>query len=275
MNKEPKTTENINKDYLLNIASELIELAYDILQTCQNKTESERQLNHLITSFHFRRSLEMFESFIILIKEERIIDASLLLRSLVNLAIDDSYLNDNKSLNRGIIALKYMFDGEKTFLKHLKINQRRLPLNIIIKRGSDFLNKLMSNPKLQMIENILGKQKWELPNIEDRAGECRLGPELSGIYHMLYRFLCNIEHHSFHFGIHYTDTFKIEPLKLPDFQHEYNLNPDEFLLLFCKIFCGILNSFCEVFEISEYDEALEDFINKLVDLSDLLHSPIH
>ena len=104
-------SESLNK--LIETSLKMIETAKGMLQSCQLKKSKVYSTSRFVVSFFLRRSWEMFESFLILIKENRIIDSAVLLRSLLEMGISLGYIfaKDADETENEIRALTYQLDS--------------------------------------------------------------------------------------------------------------------------------------------------------------------
>ena len=110
-------SDNLNT--LIETSYEMIETTKCMLQSCQLKKKKVYSTSRFVVSFFLRRSWEMFESFLILIKENRIIDSAVLLRSLLEMGISLGYIfaKDVDETENEIRALTYQLDGDRHQLK--------------------------------------------------------------------------------------------------------------------------------------------------------------
>ena len=86
------TNEKSRLGELYEACDKLIGLAKEMLGTCCLKKEKVKSYSRTLVSFYFRRSWEMLESFVVLIKANRLVDAALLLRSQCDMAISLGYM---------------------------------------------------------------------------------------------------------------------------------------------------------------------------------------
>ena len=150
-----------------------------------------------------------------------------------------------------------MLDGNKQQLKLTNSNLegfKEFDSNIEARR--DELQE-----KKRVIEGVLkdkyGKEKWDLPKIEQRAIMSKYDV-LRSVYNQSYRDLSNIEHHSMLFGQHYVDSEDCEPIeKINHLEHYSQLKPSVSLFLFRIIFIEILVVFNIEFQL-KWDEKLAE-----------------
>lgn len=250
-------SNSLNK--LIKTSYKMIDIAKGMLQSCHLKKNKVYSDSRFVVSFFLRRSWEMFESFLILIKENRIIDSAVLLRSFNEMGINLGYIfaKDIEEPEKEIRALTYMLDGNRQQLKLTNSNLegfKEYESNIETRR--DELKE-----QIRMIESVLkdkyGKEEWDLPKIEQRAimSKCDV---LRNVYNQSYRDLSNIEHHSILFGQHYMDSKKCEPIEeIHHLEHFPQFKPAVSLFLFRSIFIEILSVFNDEFQL-KWDEKLAE-----------------
>ncbi len=104
-------SENLNR--LIETSHEMIDVAYGMIQSCHLKKKKVFSESRFVVSFFLRRALEIFESFLILIKENRIIDSAVLLRSLCDMGISLGYIfaKNIDDKEKEIRASKYLLEG--------------------------------------------------------------------------------------------------------------------------------------------------------------------
>ena len=237
---------------LYEACNKLNELAEKMLETCCLKKEKIKSYGRVIVSFYFRRSWEMFESFIILIRTGRLVDAALLLRSLCDMAINLGYMTADPN-KKEIRVMRLMLEGNRAQLKLINTNLeafKELDSKIEARR-----NELKEN--LEKIEAEWKKEyqeeNWELPPIDQRAQKA--GVAVFNYYNIVYRPYSNIEHHNIFFGQDYVDEEKCEPIgKLEKITKSSVFRPDITLYMFKGLFLVILSKFNKEFQLKWGDE---------------------
>lgn len=241
-----KSTNNIVND-LLSSCKGLIYLAEQMLKSCQIKKQKVHSYSRYIVSFFFRRSLQMLQSFVILIKEHRLVDGAVLLRSLCNMAIDLAYITVNPK-RKEIKALKYMLKGETDQQKLLEDNYdviKELDSNIDSRRTE--IEKNIKNIKSELTKKYK-ITKWGLSPIKKRAEDS--GKIVFNYYTQVYGYYSNIEHHSIFFGNYYVDWDKCEPREnLEEIESSVFFRPEIILYLFRGLFLVILSKFNKEFQL--------------------------
>lgn len=193
----------------------------------------------------------MFESFIMLVKETRIIDSAILLRSALEMGFSLGYVfakGINEKENE-IRALVYLLDGERQQLKLIDSNLegfKEYDCNLEVRRNE---LKEQINRMEEILKEIYKRKDWHLPSIQERV---RLSNSevLKKAYNQSYRDLSNIEHHSILFGNHYVDEKECEPIvNIDHLQHYPQLKPSVCLFLLRIVFIEILSVFNDVFNL--------------------------
>lgn len=257
-------TENLRM--LIETSYRMIELAKKMLCSCKQKKGKVYSESRIVISYFLRRSWEMFESFIILVKEERIIDSAVLLRSLLEMGFSLGYIfsKDTNEKENEIRALIYHLDGDRQQLKLINSNLegfKEFDPEIEVRR-----NEIKEQIKKMegLLQNKYKRDDWSLPTIEERV-KLSKSEVLKSAYNQSYRDLSNIEHHSMLFGQHYVDDEECEPVQLINhLKHYSQLKPSVSLFLFRIVFIEILDVFNQVFKIDWEEKILE--IRKLQDV---------
>jgi len=245
-------SNKINK--LVDTCNELIELVKQMLQDCQSKEQKVPSPYRGIVSFYFRRSWEMFESFIILIKNNRLVDATLLLRSLCNMFIDLVYISVDPT-TKELKLLKYMLEIKRNQLTLINANLDNLKAsnnNIELKR--DELNTDIKKIEAELKSKYPKEKSWELLPMADRARKAGTTPFM--LYNRAYRYYSNVEHHNVLFGQDYVDEDKCEPVSHPEEEIKKItiFQPEVILHLFSQLYIVILKEFNEEFQLKYNDE---------------------
>ena len=250
---------------LVETSKKMIRVADDLLQACHRKEKKVSSQTRYVISFFLRRSWEMFDSFLYLVKENRIIDAALLLRSLWEMGISLGYIfakdiNETESEKR---ALRYLLDGDRQQLKLINSNLDGFKeFDPQIEKRRDILKERINEMEGYFREKY-NEDNWELPCIEQRSNLSNY-EVLRNAYNQAYRGLSNIEHHSYFFGDQYVDSEKCEPIKDPDhlkLYPQYKLEVS--LFQFRLIFIEFLNVFNREFLLG-YEKQIDE-LRKLQD----------
>jgi hypothetical protein len=230
----------------------MIELAKCMLHSCQLKKDKVYSESRFVVSFFLRRSWEMFESLIILIKAERIIDSALLLRSQLEMGFTLGYIfakeideNENE-----IRALIFHLDGNRQQLKLINSNLEGFKeFDPNIEKRRDELKKQIDEMK-KILRDRYKREDWNFPIIEERAKQSG-SDVLKNAYNQSYRDLSNIEHHSMLFGEHYVNEKECEPIEnINHLEHYSQLKLSVSLFLFRIVFIEIINVFNQVFRLN-------------------------
>lgn len=250
-------TENLVK--LIETSNKMIDVARGMQLACQRKKMKVYSHSRFVVSFFLRRAWEMFESFLILIKENRIIDSALLLRSLLEMGISLGYIfaADIDEAKNDKRALRYLLDGDKQQLKLINSNLDGFKeFDPNIEKRKDKLKgqiKTMENA----FRDKFGDDNWDLPCIEQRA-KLSKSTILQNAYNQSYRDLSNIEHHSFLFGQHYVDSEECEPKKeINHLEQHPQFKLAVSLFLFRIVFVEILSVFNDVFRLKWTEQIAE------------------
>ncbi|MFX1532808.1 MAG: DUF5677 domain-containing protein [Promethearchaeota archaeon] len=253
-------TSSINQLY--KACEESIELAEQILQDCHSKEKKVLSPYRGVVSFYFRRSWEILESFVILIKNNRLVDATLLLRSFCNMFIDLVYISAEPA-TKELKLLKYMLERDRNQLKLINTNLDDLKkLDSDIGLRKDKLEKNIKEVEEELKSKYPKEKSWELPCIADRAYKAGKTPFM--LYNMAYRPYSNVEHNNVLFGENYVDEDKCEPKSSPEQGIEKSpfFQPKVTLQLLSQLFLEILKKFNEEFQL-DYEGKIVEMMEKV------------
>lgn len=236
-------------DKLVLTSQVIVEEVKRMLVACCRKDKKVFSYPRVVVSFFLRRSLELFESLLVLIRENRIIDSALLLRSILELGMSFGYIfavgeTDTENEKR---ALKYLLDGDRQQLKMINNNLDGFrEFDPSIEKRKDELKRQIEGME-EAFRKKYQDERWELPSIEERAQKSK-SKTLKDIYNQSYRDLSSIEHHNYLFGRHYVDEDNCEPKIELDLLKEYSqLRPEITLLLFRMVFIELASGFNDIF----------------------------
>ena len=82
--------------FLYKYSEKIIELAHSMYSSCIRKKNKRRTNYRLVLSSYLARAFEIFESILLLVRDNRITDAGVLLRSLTNLLINLRYIEKDR-----------------------------------------------------------------------------------------------------------------------------------------------------------------------------------
>lgn len=238
-------------------SKKMIKQGKEMLNSCHQRKEKAYSETGFVISFFLRRSWEMFESLLILVKKERIIDSALLLRSQLEMGFTLGYIfakgldnNENE-----IRAMVFHLDGNRQQLKLLNSNLEGFrEFDPDIGKRQDDLKRQIRFME-EVLENKYAREDWTLPSIEERQ-KLSGSDVLKRAYNLSYRDLSNIEHHSMLFGEHYVNEKECEPKeRIEHLKHFSQLKLPVCLYLFRAVFIEILNEFNQVYKL-DMDEII-------------------
>ena len=190
-----------------------IETAKEMIKSCKRKRAKVISYSRYIASFFILRAIELFESFLILIQADKKVDSVVLLRSLLNMAIDLGWILDTDKRAKEIRATTYLLSGD---YEQKKILQKNL---VEFKKHYPDMNPRLDEleTNIKKMEDYLSEKykisKWKMPNIYERAKI--VGGTALNFYNQVYTYYSNIEHHSYLFGRAYVDEKNCEPIDKP------------------------------------------------------------
>ncbi len=239
-------SNNLGK--MIKTCKEFIALAKEMLQSCQLKANKVHSDSRKIASFFFKRSWEMFESILILIEKNRIVDSAILLRSLCNISILAEYVLKDQKLKE-IRSNSYILEAEKERKKLLNKNVSELKkFRPDIDKRIAKLKSNVSNLKADWT-NKHGNKSWDLPSISKMAKET--GPRVQKYYNQVYSYYSSVEHHNLFFGESYIDMDTCEPIETPEeIEKSVLFRPEMILFLSRGLFLEILKHFNSEFKLN-------------------------
>jgi hypothetical protein len=230
---------------LLTTSFKFIDVAKKMVHTCILKKNKKRSYSRYVISFFFRRAIEMFESFIVLIQENKLADSAMLLRSFIEMGINTGFIFESKD-KKEMNALRYILNGSKAQKKILEENIDSFrEIGLDVQPRLDKIKKQIEEGKKRFKADF-PDDKAELPSIEQRAEDS--GSEvLKKAYNQLYRYFCNIEHHNTWFGRDYVDEKEFSPEEM--IKGEFGFAPELNLWTFRSIFNVIMKIFNDEFNL--------------------------
>lgn len=244
-------SESLTK--MIDTSYELLHLSNEVMHSCRLKKHKKSSAHRLIISFFLRRSQESFDAFLALLKEGRVVDASLLLRCYTEMGINAGYIF-NEEENKELRSLQYIIEGDSSQLRLINGNMegfKEFDQNIENRR--DHLKKSIEAAKNDFKEKY-PNEKPELPPLKQRAKTSGISI-LDKFYNQTYRYYSNIEHSTMHFGRDYIDENECEPLEhIEEIDKSSLFKPGVLLYLFRIIFIEILKTFNSEFHLDWAEE---------------------
>lgn len=236
---------------MVRTSEEYLRVANDMMASCRRKEKKRHSYCRLVISFFCSRAVELTGSFLVLIKENRLPDAGMLLRSFWEMGINTDYIfsdNETKEIN----SLKYVLEEQRTKIKLLERNRDEFEADgLEVERRLTDAKKEEEKTKRDITEKY-GDVDLRWPRIYERAKSSQ-NWVIKQAYNMAYTYLCSIEHHDMAFGQNYLDVDNCEPFKVPNVPTL--LRPDVNLVMWRSILLVVLKTFNEEFEL-KWDEAL-------------------
>jgi hypothetical protein len=243
----------------------LLRLANSVNDSCFRKQQKVKSNFRLVLSAYFARSFEIFESIILLIKNDRVTDAGVLLRSLANLIINLGYIDKNREER----ATLFLADGATQHLKLYKKSKNFFNSIGKSKEVEDYIRHY-ENEKNKLSRIILLKYPhatpWDDIKIIEKA---KATQELRYVYDLLYSDLSRFEHHDFSASRVYVDPDTCNPiLKRGGHRHSPVLNHKNILILSNIIFGIVLELFNGEYQL-KWKEKIDEMAKKLAILGGL------
>jgi hypothetical protein len=242
---------------LIQHSNEMIELAHNIYDSCTRKRNKVKSHYRFILSAYFARSLELFESIILLIQNNRVTDAGVLLRSFSNLIMNLVYIDKDKEKRATLLLFDYatqqlkLYKKSKEFADSIGKSQEAARYIQHYEREKNKLSRLIQ-------EKYPGVQPWDKITILDKA---KVNQEMQYIYDLIYADLSRFEHHDFTASYAYVDPDTCNPiLKLGAHRTSPLMNQTK-IICFANNFLGIVVEFFNI----EYK------LNWKVKIDEMLH----
>lgn len=233
---------------------EFIETANEMMKSCRLKERKKFSNSRLVISFYLKRAVELTESFLTLLRADKLADSGVLLRSFWEMGINTDFIfSDSKTKETN--AIRFLLDEQQQKIRLVKKNKNEFRAGGL--RVEERLAELIKD-KEKMI-SFFSKQyegkNWEWPHISERAANSKQWV-IHQAYNQIYAYLCNIEHHDMHLGNNYVDVKRCEPLK--KIKPEPLLRPDVNIVMLRSILIVIMKTFNGEFRLKWLDK-----LNKL------------
>lgn len=224
---------------------EFIDTANKMIVSCRLKDKMHFSNSRLVISFYIKRAVELSESFLILLKNNRLADSAVLLRSFWEMGINTDYIfSDQKT--KEVNAIKFL------------LNEYRGKINILTNNRKEFeavginIEEALAKATKQYEESkdFFSRQHktddWYWPKIFQRAKDSKSWV-IQQAYYQVYAYICNIDHHDMAFGKDYVDAEECKPLK--DIKMVPLLRPEVNLFMCRSILLVIMSTFNEEFSL--------------------------
>jgi hypothetical protein len=232
-------------DQMIATAYEFIESAKKMMESCRLKDKKHHSDSRLVISFYIKRAVELSESFLILLKDNRLADSAVLLRSFWEMGINTDFIfSDQKK--KEVNAIKFLLNEYRGKINILKYNRKEFEATGI--NVEEELAKITAEyEKMKDFFSIKYKtDDWNWPKIFRRAMDSKSWV-IQQAYNQVYAYTCNIEHHDISFGKNYVDVEVCQPFK--DIKMVSLLRPDVNLFMCRSILLVIMSTFNEEFSL--------------------------
>jgi hypothetical protein len=238
-------------DRMIATGCEFVELANKMMKSCRQKDKKVRTYSRAVMSFFMSRAVEGFESFLLLLVNNRRADAAVLLRSFCEMGINTAYIYWDPKL-KDLRTMQFLLNESKEVIRTLNKNRDELRQDghkvdeRIAKKQSG-----LDGMKTDFTKQFPGGD-WEWPFIDKRV-KLLNDAVIRSMYYQAYAFTSNVEHHNMFFGRDYIDLNKFEPAKVVELSPI--LGPELNLIIFRSILLVIMKAFNSEFQL-KWDEAL-------------------
>lgn len=230
-------------DQMLAATSEFIDTAYKMVDSCRRKDKGRNSYSRLVIAFYMRRAIELTESFIILLRHNRLADSALLLRSFWEMGINTGYIF-RSGKEKEINAIRSLLDEDRRRIELLERNSGEFEASgLDIKSKKAEIERHLEEAKASFTKEYK-TDDWKWKRIRSRA-EASEDPVLKQVYYLVYPHLCSIEHHDASFGKNYVEEEGCKPLK--EIRKDFTLRPDVNLIMCRSILLVIMKTFNEEF----------------------------
>lgn len=232
--------------FLYEYSEKIINLARSMHGSCVRKINKVRTNYRIVLSSYFARALEIFESILIMVRNDRITDAGVLLRSLTNLMINLGYIDRNKEERATLMLFDLATQHKKLYEKSRNFFVSIGKTHQVDRYIQHYRNE---ERKLERIirQSYPNAMRWDRIRISTRASANR---DLQYIYDLLYSDLSRFEHHDFSALRAYVNPDTCNPIiTTGPRRHSPVLNHENILMLSCILFGIVLEFFNDEFRL--------------------------
>jgi hypothetical protein len=233
-------------EFLYRYSEKIIELAHSMHGSCVRKMNKKKTNYRLVLSSYFARAFEISESILLLVRDNRITDAGVLLRSLTNLIINLRYIEKNKEERATLLLFdlatqhRKLYEKSKDFFDSVGKTQQ-------VNRYIQFYRN--EEQRLQRIirRNYPNATPWDKIRISDKAAAQH---DMQYVYDLLYTDLSRYEHHDFSAMRSYVNPDTADPIiTIGSRRHSPVLNPPNILMITNIIFGIVIELFNDEFRL--------------------------
>jgi len=246
-------------DFYAGYTDQNIKLARSIYESCIRKRNKVKTNYRTVISAFFSRGLEILESILLLVLNDRITDAGVLLRSLANLIINLGYIEKEKE-KRSIL---FLCDAAT---QHRKLYEKSRILFSAPGEAKVADSYILHYKKEEIkMQNIIDNKypnstPWQNIKIAERA---KAIPQNQYLYDLLYADLSRFEHHDFSAMRAYVDPNTCNPIiKTGSHRHSPVLNREGILMMSNIILGMIMESFNGEYQL-KWKDKIDEMARKL------------
>lgn len=239
-------------DRMIATGYEFVELANKMMKSCRQKDNKVRTNSRAVISFFMSRAVEGFESFLLLLRNNRLADAEVLFRSFCEMGINTAYIYPDPKL-KDLLVMQFLLNESKEVIKTLNNNKDELrqdgyEVDERVAKKQSGLDKMKTD-----FANQFPGGDWKWPHIDERV-KLSNSTVIHSMYYQVYAFASNVEHHNMFFGRDYIDLDKFEPAKVVELNPI--LRPELNMIIFRSILLVIMKTFNSEFQL-KWDDALK------------------
>jgi hypothetical protein len=227
---------------LIDHSNKMIGLANELYGSCSRKRNKVKSHYRFILSAYFARSLELFESIILLIQDNRVTDAGVLLRSFSNLIMNLVYIDKDKEERATLLLFDYatqqlkLYKKSKEFANSIGKSQEADRHIQQYEREKSKLRKIIQ-------AKYPGVMPWDKITILDKS---KVNQEMQYIYDLIYADLSRFEHHDFTASHAYVDPDTCDPILKSGAHRTSPIMNQASILYFANNFLGIVMEFFNI-----------------------------
>lgn len=246
--------------FLYEYSEKIIELARSMHGSCVRKMNKRRTNYRLVLSSYFARAFEIFESILLLVRDDRITDAGVLLRSLTNLLINLRYIEKNKEERATLLLFdlatqhRRLYEKSKDFFDSIGKTQQ-------VDRYIQFYRNEEQRLQRTIRRRYPNATRWDRIRISDKAAAHH---DMQYVYDLLYADLSRYEHHDFSAMRSYVNPDTVNPIiTTGSRRHSPVLNHVNILMITSIIFGIVLELFNDEFRLrwrERITELTQEFI---------------
>ncbi len=240
---------DLNLHFFINHSNKLLDLAQKVYNSCLLKRNKRKSYFRIVISAGFSRAYILFESILILVKNNRVIDAGILLRSFYNLFVNLCYIKESEE-EKEERAILFLYDRT---IKLLNLYKKRKQLYYSIGEKSridkwiNFYEEEKKELEIMLREKNINLKPWNKISIYEKVKSIE---KLAETYNLLYADLSRFEHHDFSSLEAFVDLNTCDPVLNPHIEDVSPVLKPELIIWLSNVMFGtIVRDFNEEYQL--------------------------